>query len=73
MTKWNNGVWNIVFLGCPNAPASHCSNENGDIPTTTIDKTPLIAEKPYIVMDGDSYKLMIPNYETGKVGATPGW
>ena len=73
MGKWNNGVWNFVYLGCIGAPTSHCTNDGGQIPATTIPSTPQIAEKPYIVMDGSSYKLMIPNYESNKVGATQGW
>ena len=72
MGSWHNGVWNMVFLGCKGAPNSHCSNHGGS-PYTTVGSTPLIAEKPYIIMDGSKFKLMIPNYETNKVGHTSNW
>ena len=72
MGSWHNGVWNMVFLGCRGAPRSHCSNHGGS-PYTTVDSTPKIAEKPYIIMDGSQFKLMIPNYESNKVGHTSNW
>lgn len=62
----------MVFVGTKGAPESHCSNNEGG-PYTTIDATPVIAEKAYIVADGDSYKLMRPKVEKNKVGNTPGW
>lgn len=34
---WNNGVYNMVFVGTKGAPQTHCGNENGTIPATTID------------------------------------
>lgn len=70
--KWETGVWNMVFVGSTGVPESHCSNEDGG-PYTTVDATPLIAEKAYLVADGDSYKLMKPKLEKEKVGNTPGF
>jgi hypothetical protein len=40
----------MVFVGNQNAPASHCGKESGKFPATTIEKTPVIIEKPYIIM-----------------------
>lgn len=62
-----------MYLGCIGAPNTHCGNTDGAIPATTITVTPKIAEKPYIICDGGRYKLMVPNYETNKVGHTNGW
>jgi hypothetical protein len=69
MKSWPHGNWNMVFVGCENAPSSHCGKPN---PYTTVDATPLIAEKPYIMFDQSShrYYLMVPKLETNKVGAT---
>lgn len=71
MGSWPQGNWNMVFVGCTNAPASHCNNKNG-LPFTTVEETPVIAEKPYIMYDNtaDRYYLMVPNLETNKVGGT---
>jgi hypothetical protein len=62
----------MVYVGSPGAPASHCSNE-GDIPVSTVTESPVVLEKPYIVADGSSYKLMRPKVEYNKVGHTAGW
>ncbi len=72
MAGWQNGVWNIVFLGCIGAPASNCGGVlPPNIPSTTIAETPLIAEKPYITIDpAGLYSLVIPGIETNKVGPT---
>jgi len=68
---WKGGNWNMVFVGTKNAPQSHCSNKGG-IPATTVDETPLIVEKPYIVSNGSKgYSLMVPKMESNKVGTTP--
>lgn len=70
---WHNGVWNFMFVGCENAPPTHCDNQNGQIPSTNIPSTPIIAEKPYITFDGSKYWLQVPNYETNKTGPTDGY
>jgi len=71
MGSWPQGNWNMVFVGCTNAPASHCSNKGG-APFTTIPQTPVIAEKPYLMYDQGSsrYYLMVPKLEKNKVGVT---
>lgn len=50
MSQWETGNWNMVFVGNQNSPASHCGKEQGKIPASTIDETPIITEKPYIVL-----------------------
>jgi hypothetical protein len=63
----------MVFVGTKGAPETQCGNDNGTIPATTIDAAPLISEKPYIVAEGDKFKLMSPILENNKVGATKGY
>lgn len=72
MGSWSGGVWNMVFAGSTNAPPSHCSLSGG-VPITNEPTAPVIVEKPYIAMDGSSYKLMIPKPEFNKVGHTQNW
>jgi hypothetical protein len=69
MAQWKDGVWNIVFLGCQGAPASHCGQP---LPYTNVEKTPSIAEKPYIVMEASTgkYFLMLPDIEQDKIGSS---
>jgi hypothetical protein len=64
-------VWNGVWVGCTGEPSTHCSTTGGS-PNSTIDQTPYILEKPYIIFD-NGYKLMRPNLETNKTGYTPNW
>jgi len=71
MGTWNGGNWNMVFAGnTGGTPSAHCSNENG-WPITTVPNTPVIAEKPYIMMNSNGeYSLVVPNLEYTKVGPT---
>ena len=65
MNNFVKGGWNFVFLGCDGAPESHCNGDGGAVPATTIEQTPLIAEKPYITIDSsDKYYLKRPKYKT---------
>merc|ERR1711971_823719 len=66
MKSWSGAAFNMVFVGATNAPAQTC----GQI--TNTPSTPVIAEKPYIVIDKESGKhsLYVPRLEMNKVGAT---
>jgi hypothetical protein len=71
MSGWQGGIWNMVFLGCIGAPASNCGEVPPPFipPSTTIQETPLIAEKPYIMIDNEGlYSLVIPGIEKNKIG-----
>ena len=69
MGDFHRGAWNFVFVGCEGAvPGSHCGTYGGQVPATTIEQTPIIAEKPYITIDNDKYLLNIPKYKTNKQG-----
>ena len=68
MGRFVRGAWNFVFLGCEGAPGTHCGTSGGD-PATTIDQTPIIAEKPYITIDSsDRYYLKRPKYKNATQG-----
>ena len=62
----------MVFVGSTNVPESHCGHEGG-IPSSNIEATPIIAEKPYLVAQGDNFLLMKPKIETDKIGVTSGF
>lgn len=68
---WNGGNWNMVFLGnSGDQPTSHCSNANG-WPITSTSNTPVIAEKPYLVMNSDgTYAIAVPPVKFNSVGPT---
>ena len=70
---WQGGVWNMVISGIDGKqiPPNHCGNHNGTIPMTTIEKTPVISEKPYIKFDVKTEKffLQIPPLKHNSHGA----
>src|SRR5262249_24925076 len=51
-----NAVWNMVFVGCVNAP-------EGKFPKqayTVVDRTPVIREKPYLHVEGSGeYRVFV--------------
>ncbi|WP_405464536.1 coagulation factor 5/8 type domain-containing protein [Streptomyces anulatus] len=53
---WGNGVWNMTFSGVEGAPA----NSFPEPPYTTLDTTPISREKPFLYLDGDDYKVFVP-------------
>src|SRR5262249_5793222 len=66
-SHWNNGVWNMVFVGCNNAPAGQFPNP----PYTVVKKTPVIREKPYFyVDDSDRYFVFVPALQTSTQGVS---
>ncbi|MGX1949241.1 coagulation factor 5/8 type domain-containing protein [Streptomyces anulatus] len=54
--SWGNGVWNMTFSGVEGAPA----NSFPEPPYTTLDTTPISREKPFLYLDGDDYKVFVP-------------
>lgn len=68
------GVWNMVYVGTPNAPKTHCGNfGDGQAPITNVAAAPTVVEKPYLVKENGVYKLMRPKVEYNKVGHTANW
>lgn len=74
--NWAGAVWNRVFVGCigtiPSTNAVSGYLPGGTAATTSIDQTPVIAEKPYISFDTASskYFLQIPKIAFNKSGPT---
>ena len=65
--KWTGGSWNMVFVGVVNPPAGAWPKA----PYTVIDKTPLVREKPYLVIDdAGRYQVMVPDLQTGPTQGT---
>jgi hypothetical protein len=73
---WSNGVWNQVFAGVEGAP-SDAAFPNP--PYTTLERTPLSREKPYLFVDAQgAYNVRVPSARTHSrgiswgAGQTPG-
>ncbi|HSK34105.1 MAG TPA: glycosyl hydrolase family 28-related protein [Propionicimonas sp.] len=67
--SWSNGVWNQVFSGVVGAP-----DDAGfpDPPYTTVAKTPVSREKPYLYVDGSGkYFVRVPSAHKDTSG--PSW
>ena len=56
--SFSDTVWNGVFSGVSNAPASSPGSAN-TTSTTVVEETPLIAEKPYITSDATASKFTL--------------
>lgn len=57
--SWSNAVWNQVFAGVVGAPAD---TTYPDPPYTTLDRTPLSREKPYLFVDANGrYQVRVPS------------
>lgn len=65
--SWANGVWNMVFVGCENAPSQ--ANWPRE-PYTTVEETPVIREKPYIYKKGDGFAVFKPALRAHARGPT---
>ena len=66
-SSWSNGVWNMVFVGCVNAPAGKFPNP----PYTVVKRTPIIREKPYLYVDGSGeYFVFVPALQTNTQGVS---
>ncbi|MFI5652034.1 coagulation factor 5/8 type domain-containing protein [Streptomyces anulatus] len=65
---WGNGVWNMTFSGVEGAPA----NSFPEPPYTTLDTTPISREKPFLYLDGDDYKVFVPEKRENARGTSWG-
>ncbi|MEU4177843.1 coagulation factor 5/8 type domain-containing protein [Streptomyces sp. NPDC026589] len=63
---WVNGVWNMTFSGVEGAPA----NSFPEPPYTTLDTTPISREKPFLYLDGDDYKVFVPEKRVNARGVS---
>ena len=67
---WQGGSWNMVFVGMngTNIPQNHCGNQDM-LPITSIKTTPLISEKPYIIIDTNGkFYLQVPPLKRSSAG-----
>ncbi len=72
---WSGSVWNMVFSGVENAPATTDYAKGGN-KYTSLDATPLVREKPYLIFNDGSYAIAVPalkrdssGYADASVGA----
>ncbi|OZV68167.1 adenylyl cyclase [Winogradskyella aurantia] len=66
--SWEGGNWNRVFVGVDDAP----NDTWPDKPTTIIEKTPVIREKPFLtVTESGNYAVFVP--ELVKETSGPSW
>jgi hypothetical protein len=62
-----NAVWNNVFVGVAGAPAQSFPSP----PYTTVARTPVIREKPFLYVDaGGAYQVFVPSLRTNTAGIT---
>ncbi|KAI1354455.1 hypothetical protein F5Y01DRAFT_250874 [Xylaria sp. FL0043] len=67
--SWANGVWNMVFVGDTSAPKQ---DNFPTIPYTTLERTPVIREKPYLyITDQGQYEVFVPSLQKNTQG--PSW
>lgn len=65
---WSNYVWNQVFSGDIAAPAQ---DFGGGAAYTTLAKTPVSREKPYLYIDGSgNWNVFVPSPQTNSTGPT---
>ncbi|CAJ1425277.1 unnamed protein product [Effrenium voratum] len=57
-TKWAQGAWNFVFVGCPGAP--HQQAPKGPV-YNSLETSQVIAEKPFIIKESERFKLVVPS------------
>jgi hypothetical protein len=73
--RWTGANWNMVFVGVSNPPAGAWPSP----PYTSIDRTPIEREKPFLVVDARGrWSVRVPSIEkdsngiTWHSGVTPG-
>jgi len=66
--KWDGGVWNMVYVGVPDAPEENWP----DKPVTTIKETPEVREKPYWICSGGKFILKVPELQRNSSGISWG-
>nr|WP_249228276.1 RICIN domain-containing protein [Kutzneria sp. CA-103260] len=65
--SWNGQNWNMVFSGVQGAPGNTFPNP----PYTTVNNSPVIAEKPYLYVDGSgNYNVFVPALRTNSSGTS---
>jgi hypothetical protein len=71
MQQWQDGVWNMVFMGVQGAPASHCGSDASMCSSSflTLPDVPTVAEKPFVSIDSSGrYSLNVPGVKSSSAG-----
>jgi hypothetical protein len=69
MGSWNDGNWNMVFVGNQGAPTNDSSYPQ--VPNTVIAQTPVVKEKPFLKIDGNgNYSVFVPALRTNSQGVS---
>jgi hypothetical protein len=64
---WKGGVWSMVFVGTINPPTGQWPGR----PYTVVEKTPLVREKPYLIIDdAGKYTVFVPALKTNDTQGT---
>jgi hypothetical protein len=64
---WNGGNWNMVFVGTTRPPAGQWPAK----PYTVVEKTPLVREKPYLIIDNTGkFAVFVPALQVGGTQGT---
>ncbi len=73
--SWTGSNWNMVFVGVPSPPAGEWPTP----PYTTVARTPVVREKPFLAVDAQgNYFVRVPRLRrdsagvTWRAGSTPG-
>ncbi|WP_433831608.1 adenylyl cyclase [Actinoplanes sp. CA-015351] len=70
VASWSNAVWNQVFAGVQGAPDDATFP---DPPYTTLEKTPVSREKPYLFVDASGrYQVRVPAAQRNTSGVSWG-
>jgi hypothetical protein len=65
--SWTGSNWNMVFVGVPQTPAG----EWPEPPYTKVEKTPIVREKPFLVVDAKGkYGMRVPDLVKNSAGVT---
>eukprot|EP00930_Biecheleria_cincta_P039993 TRINITY_DN2743_c0_g1_i4.p1 TRINITY_DN2743_c0_g1~~TRINITY_DN2743_c0_g1_i4.p1 ORF type:complete len:774 (-),score=118.57 TRINITY_DN2743_c0_g1_i4:52-2373(-) len=67
--EYKGGAWNFVLVGCPGAKDSGVVTAETKGPVfTAISHTKVVAEKPFVIKEGDRFKLVVPSAKTARSG-----
>ena len=67
LKEWEDGQWNIMFMGVSGAPPANWPEG----PITTLETTPFVREKPYLIFKKGTFYIKIPDGKENSSG--PGW
>lgn len=65
--SWAGGNWNRTFVGTAGAPEDTWP----EMPTTVVESTPVIREKPFLFLDAnDKFRVFVPDFQHGTRGVS---